>query len=223
MGYRGIAHDVTKRKKLEQQLLQGQKMESIGFLAGGVAHDFNNLLTVISGYGQILQDSVPADDELSQESIEQVLKAAERASELTRSLLAFSRKQIINPKPVLVDTIISNTSKLIQRIIGEDIEFNTAFSDRKLLVMADVGQIEQVLMNLATNARDAMPYGGRLSISTEGGGGRRGRKGCMILRSPGKYALVSVADTGAGIDKKSIKRGCSNLFIPPRRSARGPA
>jgi two-component system cell cycle sensor histidine kinase/response regulator CckA len=210
LGYRGIAHDVTKRKKLEQQLLQAQKMESIGLLAGGVAHDFNNLLTAISGYGQILQDSVSVDDELSQESIEQVLKAAGRAAELTRSLLAFSRKQVINPKPVLIDNIISNTGKLIQRIIGEDIQFNTAFSDKKLLVMADAGQIEQVLMNLATNARDAMPYGGRLSISTEKVVVKEGAEGLYDLAAPGKYALVTIADTGAGIDKKSIKR----LFEP---------
>jgi PAS domain S-box-containing protein len=210
LGYRGLAHDVTKRKRLEHQLLQAQKMESIGLLAGGVAHDFNNLLTAISGYGQILQDSVPADDELSQESIEQVLKAAERAAELTRSLLAFSRKQVINPKPVLIGTIISNTSKLIQRIIGEDIEFSVTFSDKKLLVMADAGQIEQVLMNLATNARDAMPHGGCLSISTEQVVVKDGTEALYDLVVPGKYALISVADTGAGIDKKSIKR----LFEP---------
>ena len=130
-GYRGIAHDVTERKKLEQQLLQAQKMESIGLLAGGIAHDFNNLLTAISGYGQILQDSISSDDELMHESIGQVLKASERATELTRSLLAFSRKQVINPKPVHIDTIISNTGKLIRRIIGEDIEFITDFPDNK--------------------------------------------------------------------------------------------
>ena len=165
-GYRGIIHDMTDRKKLERQLLQSQKMESVGILAGGVAHDFNNLLTAISGYGQLLLESIPEDDELSQESITNVLKAAERAAELTRGLLAFSRKQVISPKPVHINTIISDTGKLIQRIIGEDIEFSTNFTGKNLVVKADPGQIEQVLMNLASNARDAMPHGGHLSITT---------------------------------------------------------
>jgi two-component system cell cycle sensor histidine kinase/response regulator CckA len=209
-GHRGIGRDVTERKKLERQLLQAQKMESIGILAGGVAHDFNNLLTAISGYGQIIQDTISPDDELLQESIEQVLRAAERASELTRSLLAFSRKQVINPKPVHIDTLISHTGKLIRRIIGEDIEFHTAFSNKKLLVMADAGQLEQVLMNLASNARDAMPNGGRLSISTEQVVVEEGSEALYDLPEPGSYALISVADSGTGIDRKSIDR----LFEP---------
>jgi two-component system, cell cycle sensor histidine kinase and response regulator CckA len=209
-GHRGIARDVTERRKLEQLLLQAQKMESIGLLAGGVAHDFNNLLTAISGYGQILEDHISEDDELLRESIEQVLKAARRASELTRSLLTFSRKQVINPKPVLVDTIISNTGKLMQRIIGEDIEFTTALSDKKLVVMADSGQIEQVLMNLATNARDAMPSGGRLSISTKQALIREGTEAQYGLLKSGKYAMICVADTGPGIAKKSLDK----LFEP---------
>jgi PAS domain S-box-containing protein len=204
--YQGIVRDVTERKRLERQLLQAQKMESIGVLAGGVAHDFNNLLTAISGYGQILQESVPADDEMSRESVEQVLKAAERAAELTRSLLVFSRKQIINPKPVHIDTIISNAGKLVQRIIGEDIEFGTSFPDEKLLIMADPGQIELVLMNLAANARDAMPRGGRLSISTSRVVVLEGKEALYDLPGPGTYALISVADSGTGIDKRSIER-----------------
>jgi PAS domain S-box-containing protein len=162
----GSITDITERKKLEQQLLQSQKMESVGILAGGVAHEFNNLLTAISGYGQILQESISADDELSQESIANVMKAADRAAELTRSLLAFSRKQLIIPKPVHIDTLISNAGKLIQRVIGEDIEFRISFSGKILLVKADPGQIGQVLMNMATNARDAMPYGGHLSVTS---------------------------------------------------------
>ncbi len=209
-GHRGIARDVTARRQLEQQLLQAQKMESVGLLAGGVAHDFNNLLTAISGYGQILQDNISPEDELLHDSIEQVLKAAVRASELTRSLLAFSRKQVISPKPVHVDTVISNTGKLIRRIIGEDIEFDTVFSDKKLLIMADAGQIEQVLMNLASNARDAMPHGGRLSISTSEVVIREGTEALYGLATAGKYALISVADTGRGIDRKSMEK----LFEP---------
>lgn len=211
-GYQGIIRDVTERKRLERQLLQAQKMESIGVLAGGVAHDFNNLLTAISGYGQILQESVSAEDELMRESVGQVLKAADRAADLTRSLLAFSRKQIINPKPVSLDAIIGNTGKLIQRIIGEDIEFVTTFSEEKLVVMADPGQIEQVLMNLAANARDAMPHGGRLFISTSRAVVGEGKEEIYDLRSPGPYALISVADSGTGIDKKSIERMFDPFF-----------
>jgi PAS domain S-box-containing protein len=212
LGHRGIVHDMTERKRLEHQFLQAQKMESIGLLAGGVAHDFNNLLTAITGYGQLLQDSIPAADEFSQESIEQVLKAAERAAELTRSLLAFSRKQVICPMPVLVDTIIRGTDKLIRRVIGEDIELITSFSDESLPVMADAGQIEQVLMNLATNARDAMPQGGRLHISTQKEVIREGSEGQYELSKPGRYARISVSDTGVGIDEKILGRVFEPFF-----------
>jgi PAS domain S-box-containing protein len=205
-GHRGIARDVTERRKLEQQLMQAQKMESIGLLAGGVAHDFNNLLTAISGFGHIVRECIPADDELSLESIDQVLIASERAAELTRSLLAFSRKQVINPKPVLIETIIGNAGKLIQRVIGEDIEFSTTFCDKEMLVMADVGQLEQVLMNLAINARDAMPNGGCLHISTCEEVVQNGSEARYDLPAPGRYAVVSVSDTGSGIDEKSLGR-----------------
>ena len=200
----GSLTDITERKKLEQQLLQSQKMESIGILAGGVAHEFNNLLTAISGYGQILQESIPADDELSQESIGNVLKAAERAAELTRSLLAFSRKQTIKPEPLCVDTIIGYVDKLIQRVIGEDIEISVDLSGKNFLVKADVGQVEQVLMNLATNARDAMPRGGRLCIMTGKVVVEEGSEARYDLPAPGEYALISFADTGTGIDKESL-------------------
>jgi PAS domain S-box-containing protein len=206
----GSLTDITERKKLEQQLLQSQKMESIGTLAGGVAHEFNNLLTAISGYGQILQESIPADDELSRESIGHVMNATERAADLTRGLLAFSRKQLINPKPVHIDTLISSTGQFIQRIIGEDIEFKTDFSCKNMLVKADAGQIEQVLMNLSTNARDAMPNGGRLSINTRQVMVKEGSEARYDLPAPGRYALISVADTGMGIDKKSLE----SIFEP---------
>jgi PAS domain S-box-containing protein len=208
--YQGIVRDVTERKRLEQQLAQAQKMESIGVLAGGVAHDFNNLLTGISGFGEILKENIPADDELSHESIDQVLKAAGRASELTRNLLAFSRKQVIDPKPVHIDSLIGNTGKLIRRIIGEDIEFSTSFSGKKLIVMADPGQMEQVLMNLASNSRDAMPHGGSLKISVQRTDIMEGSEELCDLSAPGKYALITVEDTGMGIDRKSIER----LFEP---------
>jgi PAS domain S-box-containing protein len=205
-----IARDVTKHKMLEEQLLQAQKMESIGLLAGGVAHDFNNILTAISGYGQILRDNIATDETLLRESISQLLKASERAAELTRGLLAFSRKQTVNPRPAHIDPLIFNTGKLIRRIIGEDIEYCARSSDKKLFVMADTGQIELVLINLATNARDAMPHGGSFSISTERVTIKEGSEALYDLPKPGEYALISVSDSGSGIDGKSMGR----LFEP---------
>lgn len=200
----GSLTDITEHKKLEQELLQTQKLESIGILAGGVAHEFNNLLTAISGYGQILQESIPPDDELSQENIGNVLKAAERAAELTRSLLAYSRKQTIKQEPVRVDTIIGCVDTLIQRVIGEDINISVNVSGENLLVKADVGQMELVLMNLATNARDAMPNGGRLCITTGRVIVKEGSEARYDLSAPGEYALISFTDTGTGIDKESL-------------------
>jgi PAS domain S-box-containing protein len=200
----GSLTDITEHKKLEQQLLQSQKMESIGILAGGVAHEYNNLLTAISGYGQILQESIPADDEMSQESIRNVLKAAERAAELTRSLLAFSRQQTIKLEPLRVDTIVGYVEKLIQRVIGEDVEISVNLSGENLQIKADVGQMEQVMMNLATNARDAMPRGGRLCVTTGKVVVKEGSEARYDLPAPGEYAMISFADTGTGIDKESL-------------------
>jgi len=205
-GYQGIFHDMTDRKKLEQQLLQAQKLESIGLLAGGVAHEFNNLLTGISGYGQIIEEIIPPDDELLQESVGQILRATDRAAELARSLLAFGRKQLIHPKPVHVHTIVHDTVGLIKRIIGEDIELRTSFSDKNLLVKVGEGQIEQILMNLATNARDAMPSGGHIHIATQEVVVKDGSESNYGLARPGVYVLISVSDTGTGIDKKSLER-----------------
>jgi PAS domain S-box-containing protein len=197
----GSLTDITERKNLEQQILQSQKMESVAILAGGVAHEFNNLLTAISGYGQMLQESISPDDELSQESVGNVLKAAERAAELTTSLLAFSRKQIIKPEPVQVDAIINQARTLIQGVVGNDIEFGVNFSDKTLLVKADMGQMVQVLTNLATNARDAMPHGGRLLITTSKAVVKEGSEARYDVAAPGEYAVISVSDTGKGIDK----------------------
>ena len=200
-----LRKETVEREKIEQQLLQSQKMESIGLLAGGVAHDFNNLLTGIGGYAQIIQDSVPADDEL-QESVAQVIAGVDRAADLTRSLLAFSRKQELNRKPVMIDSIIDKAGKFIRRVIGEDIELRTAQSGKELLVMADSGQIEQVLMNLAVNARDAMPRGGCLSIATSEVGVKEESQALYDLSSPGNYARISIADTGAGMDRTTMER-----------------
>ncbi|MBI3378519.1 MAG: hypothetical protein HY035_09010, partial [Nitrospirae bacterium] len=165
------------RKKLEEQLRQSQKMEAVGTLTGGIAHDFNNILTAIIGYGNILKMKLEKESPLLPYT-DQILASAERAANLTQSLLAFSRKQVINPKPVNLNEITASVEKILLRIIGEDIELrvitpppsapplNLRGGWGELIVMADAGQLEQVLMNLAANARDAMPEGGTLTIET---------------------------------------------------------
>jgi len=205
-GYMGSIHDMTEHKKLEQQLLHAQKMESIGLLAGGIAHDFNNLLTAISGYGETIRDNIPGNAPLLKTSIEQVMHAAERARELTHNLLAVSRKQIINPRPVLVNDILAGAKNLITRIIGEDVELTTSPSRRRLTVMADRGQIEQVLINLAANARDAMPHGGSLRIEAGQTLLRKSDKRAAGLDARGPHALISVTDTGIGMDESTRQK-----------------
>ena len=208
----GVVDDITERKKaeeerakLEQQLLQAQKMEAIGQFAGGIAHDFNNLLTAIIGYGHLLRNESSQDDRMNA-YIAQILSAAERAAILTNDLLTFSRKQIINPQPVNLNTIIKNMESLLLRVIGEDIELSTVLTDTALTIMADSTQIDQILMNLATNAQDAMPKGGSLIISTD-----RVEINDEYIKAygygkPGSYALLSVEDTGTGMDKKTRER-----------------
>lgn len=206
IGYRGIAHDITERKSLEEQLLQARKMESVGLLAGGVAHDFNNMLTAISGYGQIIQEQYAASDEMLGTCIEQLMAATNRAVELTRNLLAFSRKQIITPRPLNLSDLIANLIKLLTPIIGEDIELVTELAERSLTVLADSGQIDQVLINLATNARDAMPQGGRLTIRTERTELDEKTTQRYGLDKKGAYALISVIDSGLGMDRQTRER-----------------
>lgn len=198
-----ITKDITDRKKLEDQLIQSQKMESLGLLAGGMAHDFNNLLTAITGYSSMLQEELKESEGRVQRYIGHVLNASEKAQNLTSSLLAFSRKQIIKPRAVSLNEVIKTISSLLERLIGEDIEFRIKCSDEEFLIFADHHQIEQVIMNLITNAKDAMHSGGRLSIETTP----------VILTSefttqhnalPGRYMVLSVSDTGAGMDKKDL-------------------
>ncbi|MEW6067567.1 MAG: PAS domain-containing protein [Nitrospirota bacterium] len=200
-----IFRDITEGKRLEDQLLQAQKMEAIGQLAGGVAHDFNNILTAIIGFGNLMQMEMKKDNP-SRIYVTQILNSAQRAANLTQALLAFSRKQIINPKPVNLNDIIKILEKLLSRVIGEDIELSINLTDTDLITMADSTQMEQVLINLATNARDAMPDGGRLIISTE-----------LVEIDPefikthaygrtGRYALISIEDTGIGMDEKTRER-----------------
>ena len=200
-----LARTLEELKMTQTQLLQAQKMEAIGQLAGGIAHDFNNILTAIIGFGTLLKRETEKDD-LLRSYITVILTSAERAAHLTQALLAFSRKQIINPKPINLNQIILDVKNILSRIIGEDIECSTVFTNKDLVVMADRGQIEQVLMNLATNARDAMPGGGRLTIKTEHIELNHEFVKAHGYGKPGSYAVISVEDTGQGIDEKTKER-----------------
>ncbi len=197
--YDGMVTDVTERKHLEIQLRQAQKMEAVGQLAGGIAHDFNNILSAIIGYGSLLQLKIDKDDPL-RTYVDQILASSERAAHLTHSILAFSRKQIINLKPVDLNEIIRRVEKLLARLIGEDIELKTILCGAELSLMADSGQIEQVLINLCTNARDAMPDGGFLMIETCVAECDEQFVKAHPYGKPGTYAMVSIADTGIGMD-----------------------
>ena len=161
----GIATEVTAQKRLEAELIQAQKMESVGRLAGGVAHDFNNLLTVIFSQAAMLEEKMT--DPAARDEVRQIQHAAERAATLTRQLLAFARRQVYEPRVVDINQLIAGTERLLGRLIGEDIELVTRCSAAMATVRADPGSLEQVLMNLAVNARDAMPRGGRLTIGTD--------------------------------------------------------
>jgi len=198
-------HSEEEREKLQAQLRQAQKMEAVGQLAGGIAHDFNNMLTAIIGYSTLLNMGLKEDDSLRRFA-DQILAVSEKAAKLTHSLLAFSRKQIINPRPVDLNEILKGAEILFTRLIGEDIEFKTIQSIHKLVITADKGQIEQVLMNLIINAGDAMPEGGSLTISTE----PFTIDGEFIdvhgYGKIGAYALISILDTGEGMDEKTRGR-----------------
>jgi signal transduction histidine kinase/CheY-like chemotaxis protein len=206
-----IAVDTTEFKHLEAQLAQSQKMEAIGQLAGGVAHDFNNLLTVIMSYSAILLDDFEPSDSRRLD-IEEITAAARRASALTRQLLAFSRKQMIQPHPTNVNNVIADVEKMLRRLIGEDIRFESTVGADLGLVNIDRGQLEQVLLNLAVNARDAMPEGGLLWIDTanirlDSGDTRR-----QLYAPPGEYVLLSVSDTGTGMSDEVQKRVFEPFF-----------
>ena len=200
--FTGIGIDITERKKLEQQLLQAQKMEAVGHLAGGIAHDFNNMLTVILGYGNLIEAALPADSPL-RPAVSQILCSAEKSANLTSQLLAFSRKQILTPKATDLNELIKGLRTLLQRILGEDIELKTAYCDKPLIVMVDPGRIEQVILNLCTNARDAMPTGGILAIQTDIEYLDHESSEIHTLENSGWYAVVSVSDTGVGIDEEN--------------------
>jgi two-component system cell cycle sensor histidine kinase/response regulator CckA len=197
-----FVEDVTERREMELQLRQGQKMEAIGRLAGGIAHDFNNLLGVISGYAELVSEQIGSGAEVHN-SVEQIRKAADRASALTRQLLAFSRQQVLETKILNLNLIVEDMVKMLPRLLGEDIELQTLLDPGLGAVKADQGQIEQVLLNLAVNARDAMPGGGQLVIHT----GRVCFDSDLAAKhpsmTPGDYILLSVRDTGMGMDKQT--------------------
>ena len=194
--------DVTDRKQLEEQLRQAQKMEAVGRLAGGIAHDFNNLLMVIQGYADLLLDRLPQGDALRRNA-EQIQMAGQRATALTRQLLAFSRKQMLAPKILNVHSVVSDMETILRRLIGEDVQLETSTPADLWLVKADRSQIEQVIMNLAVNARDAMPQGGRLTIETANVELDSSFTYHSVVLAPGKYVMLAVTDNGCGMDAKT--------------------
>jgi two-component system, cell cycle sensor histidine kinase and response regulator CckA len=198
-----IKRDITERKRLEAELLQSHKMESIGQLAGGIAHDFNNILNVISGTAFLISQQLQSGDPL-QDDLREITMAADRATAMTRQLLAMSRKQIMQPKVFDLGALVENMRGMLQRLIGEDIDVVVAPATGSCAVTADPGQIEQVVMNLALNARDAMPTGGTLTI--EVGPARVGRARSGPPLAPGEYVRLQVGDTGVGMDEATRKR-----------------
>ena len=195
-------NDITAKRNLEDQLRHALKMEAVGTLTGGIAHDFNNILTAILGYTTILKRQ-SRDGRQSPEIIENLLAAANRAASLTKSLLTFSRKQKIETRPFDLNDTVRNMEKLLLRVIGEDIELVTTLADGELSVLGDTGQLEQVLMNLCTNARDAMTDGGVLSISTARLELDRDRVQALGMAEPGRYIVLAISDTGTGMDDKT--------------------
>ncbi len=198
----GIQRDVTERMHLEEQLRNAQQLEAVGRLAGGVAHDFNNILSIIMGHGELLLRTLELD-ERARNGLEQIQRAAERAASLTQQLLAFSRKQVLQPRVLDLNEAVSDVQKMLARVIGEDIELVASLHPALLLVKADPSQVEQVLMNLAINARDAMPHGGKLTMITSNLEVPAEQSREFEL-APGRYVMLQVVDTGHGIDAGAL-------------------
>ncbi len=215
----GIARDVTERKRLEEQLRHAVKMEAVGQLAGGIAHDFNNMLSVIIGYCNFLLDDMRTDDPLRQ-YVELVMASAERAAHLTQNLLTFSRKQIVSMQPMDLVTVVRKVEPLVSRLVGESVRVGLELPARPVTVLGDSTQLEQVLMNLSANARDAMPSGGLLKI---GAGAVEIDEAFRLMRGFGRsgpYAVLTVADTGAGMDD-SIRERIFEPFFTTKRIGKG--
>jgi PAS domain S-box-containing protein len=215
----GIARDITERRRLESHLSQSHRMEAIGRLAGGVAHDFNNLLTVIAGYSRWMLDDLPPDSPFT-ESASEILLAANRAAVLTNQLLAFSRNQVIQPIIVDLNHLVAELDQMLRRVIGEDIELVASMSPDLGRVKADPGQIEQVILNLVINARDAMPTGGKVLVETSNveidGEHARMRLDCP----PGSYVMLAVSDTGCGFDE-NVRAHIFEPFFTTKETGKG--
>jgi PAS domain S-box-containing protein len=200
-----MAHDVTEKTQLERQLQTAQKMESVGTLAGGIAHDFNNVLTVIIGYGEMLKLRV-ANDPKALSDLDQILRSAEHASVLTRQILTFARRQIIELGNLDLNRVVADLEKLLRKVTREDIEIKTSLSEGVPTIRADQGQVEQVLMNLSLNARDAMPGGGQLVVETEEDWVDEEYVKQYPYMKAGRYAVLSLSDTGIGMDEETRER-----------------
>ena len=206
MGFSEIARDITEQKGLEAQLRQSQKMEGVGQLAGGIAHDFNNLLTVINSYSAMVLGELDFSNPFVRNGLEQIKEAGHRAASLTRQLLMFSRQQVLEPKVLNLNEVVSNIAKLLRRLIGEDITQVLCLHPALGRVKIDPGQLEQIVMNLAVNARDAMPGGGQLTIETENVELDNAYARTHALVQPGPYVMLAVSDTGCGMDAETQAR-----------------
>jgi PAS domain S-box-containing protein len=205
LGILSLAQDITERRQLEEQFRQAQKMEAVGRLAGGVAHDINNLLTVITGYGELVLSILPPTHP-ARELVREIRNAGERAAALTRQLLAFSRKTVLEPKVLDLNTQVREMEKLLRRLIGEDVELTTSLSPDLGRVKTDPGQLEQVLVNLCVNARDAMPHGGKITLETKNAQLDAAYAQDHPDVQPGPYVLLAVSDTGHGMDAATQAR-----------------
>jgi len=214
-----VLMDVTEHHKLEEQLRQAQKMEAVGMLAGGVAHDFNNLLTIINGYSQLIVNNLPSNDP-NRQSAEQIMKAGERAATLTGQLLAFSRRQVLQPRILDVNRLIGTLTTMLRRLIGEDIDLQLGLRENLGQVNADPNQLEQVLMNLVVNARDAMPGGGTLTIETSNIDLDDNYAVAHVGVKTGRYVLIAVSDTGTGMDE-STRAHAFEPFFTTKAPGRG--
>jgi two-component system cell cycle sensor histidine kinase/response regulator CckA len=213
----GTFADITARKHLEDQVRQSQKMEAIGLLTGGVAHDFNNLLAIILGNGRLLLDELPEHDQ-RRDDVHAILEAGNRAAALTRQLLMFSRHQVVRPECLDLNAIVKGIDKMLRRIIGEDVELVLRLSGAAGTVLADAGEIEQVIMNLVVNARDAMPRGGRLTIETSNIELDADDAALYPDVAPGRYVALSVTDTGCGMDAETRRRAFEPFFTTKEKA-----
>jgi signal transduction histidine kinase/CheY-like chemotaxis protein len=217
--YEGFIEDITERRSLETQVSQSSKMEAVGQLAGGVAHDFNNLLTVIMSYSGMLLDRIEPGDP-TREDVQEIAAAAELAAGLTKQLLAFSRKQVMQPRVININGVISDMENMLRRVIGEDIELLTSLDPEVARINADRGQLEQVLMNLVVNARDAMPEGGRLSIKTSNSELSAEFPVGALNAADGEYVMLAVSDTGMGMTRE-VQQRLFDPFFTTKEQGRG--